>query len=559
MRHWLFGGAIATSAAADQGRTLKRMKKTRMNQVPPDGNQEMADLASQEMTRLLTLVEEATRSSKEGVKYFVEPASGSLRRATSRQHHMVFGRRGSGKSSLLRKAAADLTVDRKPIAWVDLEPFKQHSYPDLLLSVLIASLNAFKDWLDTAAVAPATRKSFWHRLFDKTPTKSAYNRNRCKALSETLSRHITDLKAQLHSIDLAEVEVKASASKSSGAEMGASSNIASPVGSLGANLKATEATGQSSEVHERYRRSKVEFLRRHIMDYQAVFEELASISEDNSFLFLDDLYHIIRKDQPQVIDYFHSIAKGHNLWLKIGSIRHRTDWYVHGNPPIGVKLGDDADEINLDLTLEKYELTKEFLAKVLDNMIVAAGMTGRQFLTAGAVDRLVLASGGVARDFLSIFRRSVDIARERKVDRIGAEDINVAAGEYDTIKREEFKRDTYSEEEGTLDRVFQEVRGFCLERANSNCFLLHKDLRNAKTDAIHELVDLKLLHLIRSRVTVNTRQGRIYEAYMLDLSQYAGARKRRGLDIVEFWKTDSKDKLRKTSWIFGEQELESDH
>ena len=87
-----------------------------MNQVPPEGNQEMADLASQEMTRLLTLVEEATRSSKEGVKYFVEPASGSLRRATSRQHHMVFGRRGSGKSSLLRKAAADLTVDRKPIA-----------------------------------------------------------------------------------------------------------------------------------------------------------------------------------------------------------------------------------------------------------------------------------------------------------------------------------------------------------------------------------------------------------------------------------------------------------
>jgi hypothetical protein len=240
------------------------------------------------------------------------------------------------------------------------------------------------------------------------------------------------------------------------------------------------------------------------------------------------------------------------LWLKIGSIRHRTDWYVHGNPPIGVKLGDDADEINLDLTLEKYELTKDFLVKVLDNMIKAAGMTGHQFLTAGAIDRLVLASGGVARDFLSIFRRSVDIARERRVDRIGAEDINVAAGEYDTIKREEFKRDTYTEEEGSLDKLFQDVRKFCLEDANSNCFLLNKDLKDSRTEAIHELVDLKLLHLIRSRVTVNTRQGRIYEAYMLDLSQYAGSRKRRGLEIIEFWKVDSKDKLRKASWIFAE-------
>jgi len=35
-------------------------------------------------------------------------------------------------------------------------------------------------------------------------------------------------------------------------------------------------------------------------------------------------------------------------------------WYVHGNPPIGMKLGDDAEEIDLDLTLEKYAITKRF-------------------------------------------------------------------------------------------------------------------------------------------------------------------------------------------------------
>ena len=40
----------------------------------------------------------------------------------------AFGRRGSGKSSLLRKAGADLTLDRRPIAHVNLEAFKGHSY-----------------------------------------------------------------------------------------------------------------------------------------------------------------------------------------------------------------------------------------------------------------------------------------------------------------------------------------------------------------------------------------------------------------------------------------------
>jgi hypothetical protein len=289
------------------------------------------------------------------------------------------------------------------------------------------------------------------------------------------------------------------------------------------------------------------------MDYHALFDELASISGGDAFLFLDDLYHIRKENQPQVVDYFHSVAKGHKLWLKVGTIRHRTVWYIHGNPPIGVKLGDDAEEIDLDLTLEKYALAKEFLSKILSNLTASVGLSTDDFLTPGAVDRLVLASGGVARDFLSIFRRSVDIARERDNEKITAEDINVAAGEYDTSKREEFKRDTYTEEEDSLDSVFQEMRNFCLEDANSNCFLLDKDARGKKVDNIHELVDLKLLHLIRSRVTVSTRQGKIYEAYMLDLSQYAGARKRRGLEVVEFWTQDSKEKLRRASLIFGEE------
>jgi len=50
----------------------------------------------------------------------------------------------------------------------------------------------------------------------------------------------------------------------------------------------------------------------------------------------------------------------------------------------------------------------------------------------------------------------------------------------------------------------------------------------------------------------STRQGQIYEAYMLDLCQYAGARKRRDLEMVEFWKPDAEDKLRRVSLIFDD-------
>jgi len=220
-----------------------------------------------------------------------------------------------------------------------------------------------------------------------------------------------------------------------------------------------------------------------------------------------------------------------------------------------MKLGDDADEIDLDLTLEKYSLAKEFLRKILRNFATTAAlMPLSSFLTDGAEDRLVLASGGVARDFLTIFRRSVDVARERKGghrgDKVGAEDVNAAAGEYDSSKREEFKRDTLDDDDVGLQAEFQNVRNFCLDKNNTNCFLMDKDEIGDHVKLVHELVDLKFIHLVKSRVTVSGRPGKIFEAYMLDLSQYSGARKRRNVEIVEFWKPTSTEALRRKSMIY---------
>jgi hypothetical protein len=507
-------------------------------------------LNSDEMHKLETLVEEATRSTKEGVRYFIEPAEGTLRRAVSRRHHIVFGRRGSGKSSLLRKAGADLTVSRRPIAYVDLEKFKGHSYPDVLLSVLISTFDEFKEWLETAAIYPANKQTFWQKLFGSTPSRPIFNNRESKGLADRISSQIQELDRLLHAPDESERTSTAMNSVQRGGSVNA--NVSGAPGiSAGASMHGSSSA--SAEVTDSYRNRKIEFLHRYLLSYQEIFKKIAALSGGDSYLFLDDLYHIRRSDQPQVLDYFHRIAKGNSLWLKVGTIRHRSDWYVHGDPPIGLKLGDDADQIDLDVTLEKYELAKGFLLRILTNFANEVGFKLGDFLTDGAKDRLVLASGGVARDFLSIFRGSIDHARERgggaRGEKIGAEDVNVAAGDYDTSKREEFKRDTTGDED-ELDAQYRRISEFCLERKKANCFLLNKNASGRAVHLIRELVDLKLLHLVRSRVTVSKRQGEIYEAYMLDLSQYAGARKRRGLNIIEFWKPKATELLRQVAMIY---------
>lgn len=219
-----------------------------------------------------------------------------------------------------------------------------------------------------------------------------------------------------------------------------------------------------------------------------------------------------------------------------------------------MKLGDDADEIDLDLTLEKYSLAKDFLTKVLRSFVADCGdLSVSQILNEGAIDRLVLASGGVVRDFLAIFRRAVDVARERGEDhrgpKIGSEDVNVAAGEHETSKREELKRDALDDQK-EIEKLFDRIVDFCVDGAKANLFLLDKSASGKDVDLVHELVDLRLIHLVRSRITVSKRPGQIFEGYMLDVSQYTGSRKRHNFELVNFWKPEAIEELRRVKLIY---------
>lgn len=520
----------------------------------------MSVLESTKVQKLARIVEESTRSTKEGVKYFIEPAPGTLARAKNRRHHIIFGRRGSGKSSLLAKITADLTVDRSPIAYVDLEEFKGHSYPDVLLSVLIKTFTEFKAWMDTAAVHSATRTSFWRRLFGAVPTKGGFNRAKTKEISSKLQEMIDELNAVLFSSD--EVKTEKVSREEGGDELttALTANAKAPVASLGSELRQTDKSSHVRQTKREYVSHKIEILHRNIMRYKDLFKKMAELAGGPVFILLDDLYHIRLSDQADVLDYIHRIAKGSNLWIKVGTIRHRSRWYIYGDPPRGMKLGDDAEEIDLDVTLEKYDLTKRFLLRILEQFAKESGLKLDDFMTDGARDRLVLASGGVARDFLTIFRRAIDIARERlaggdasRGERIGAEDVNKAAGEYDKFKREDFSRDAGRDDEKLLLDAFDRVSSFCLATAGANCFLIDKDYTGLDVATIPELVDLKFLHHVRSRVTVSGRVNRLYDAYMLDLSQYTGERARRNFEIVEFWGKNAEDSLRKSRFIYAER------
>jgi hypothetical protein len=392
--------------------------------------QENEQLNTAQVDSLVTLIEEATRATRDAPRRFIEPARGTLNRAKSRRHHIVFGRRGSGKTSLLRKAGADLTLVRIPVAFIDVEAFKGHAYPDVLLSILIETLNAFDSWLATAGLNSSAKLAFWQRLWGGTPTRPPLDRKKLDDVRRILRSEITWLTELLHSEDDAELVAQSATTlkQSSGVTSSLSGKTethisAAPAVKAGAAIEAKTGAEHSAGAEQKFdhtektKRDKINILLRKIIDFQKIFDQIVELSGSDAFILLDDLYHLRRADQPQVLDYFHRIVKGRSVWLKVGTIRHRTDWYRHGNPPIGLKLGDDCDDIDLDITLEKFEIARTFLLQIIDQIISEAGLPGHKHLLAdGGVERLVLASGGVARDFLTILRKAVDVAREKLSD-----------------------------------------------------------------------------------------------------------------------------------------------
>ena len=188
--------------------------------------------------------------------------------------------------------------------------------------------------------------------------------------------------------------------KEEGSSVGGSVEVSAVHAKAAATVGLKEAKKLSSEKKLTYVSHKVEYLHQQIIKFQNFFTKLAQLSEGPAFLVLDDLYHIRKDDQARVIDYFHRIAKGNGLWLKIGTIKHRSEWYRHSDPPVGLKLGDDAKEINLDISLEKFDTLREFLRTVLNNLLAdTPPLNMRELMNPTALDRLIIASGGVTRDF----------------------------------------------------------------------------------------------------------------------------------------------------------------
>jgi hypothetical protein len=487
------------------------------------------------ISHLIVRIKESTRgdANPENVNRFVEPAPGTLVEAVSRQHHIVFGRRGSGKSSLLRKAESDLVARRCPVAFVDLDIYKGQTFPNLVASVL---RDAFTQYRKLAILLLERR------------------------VAKNINSRLNDEIAELDSLIAAPDEAKALKSvirkrhDKQQHDGGGGLKFFSYF-KLSGKIQQGRSDESKHEVELEYAASKQEIVYNHIGFYRETLRLVADTFGNDAFLMLDELYHIPQNLQPLVLDYLHGIARNNRVWLKVGTVRYRSRLLTRTETGSrGIELRQDVQPINLDESFETFAQTQRFLMQILGTFAAEVHLTGVNDLASEtAVKRLIQASGGVARDFLTLFVDAVLITKERlardatRRRRISADDVWDAAAKFNGERRSEFNSDVRLQKPEKLIFTIGSIREFCYVN-QLNCILIQDNSSGELRELIDEIWDCKLLHTVKSGLWIGTQQ---HTAYMLDVSEQASDWHMRRI-IIDLDQEDSllKEQLRQKRLVY---------
>jgi len=489
---------------------------------------------------------EATRtddsSADRVANRYIELRPGMTEKLGARRHHLLTGRRGTGKSTLLHVVRKRLVDGGIAVASVDMERFKGREFPDVLIEILISLLKEIRP--------PRRARDL---ILDWS----------FRGKVGQLAWELTQSLSNPQSVRL-RVDRKAKSEKRAWLQLGAE-NKSNPLrGSAVISGGRLSQSTTSSEAE--FEVLKMDILQQLAPKIADILSELVKRSpEQRAIVFIDDYYFVGLEDQPRVLDYLHQVCKGTGVWLKIGGVKSRLNPYAEGNPPKGMQLGQDMDLLELDITLDAFATAKHFLEKMLDGVLGDLHVTANSLFSETAGNRMVLACGGaVARDCITLTDAALDETLERMGKKntykagalvsISSEDVQRAAlKRLNSKEDDELSIDAGSDAPAVKAR-WRDICDFTSQSAGGNAFVLVKlsDLDGTTWGKeIQQLESMRLLHRIKDTVP-NTPKWRGIKTmvFMVDLAQVAGQRLRTA--IPEFWSgTAEFDRLRRAEWVYS--------
>ncbi|HPE10076.1 MAG TPA: hypothetical protein PLT28_10035 [Saprospiraceae bacterium] len=472
-----------------------------------------------EIQKLINYTEENLRTTDETKAEFIDPRNYTAR-LYNKQNQVIFGRRGSGKSLLMK------TLDTKSNDFIylksNLEDYKDTSFPNSILHVVVKFLKNLK---------PILREHTTWYQFGK--------RKKLKKLLKRIDNKLADYSIQIKVPDSYDEKIREKDSGQIGGEIEANKGFA--------KAKLSTSIAAEKESQKSLLRNKADLIKNEIPDLKEILIDAAELLNDKAiYLGLDDFYFIRKSEQPFFIDFFHRLTKDTKLYLKVATIRYRSKLYTTtGESYVGTELGHDIVEIDLDYTLDRYDLMQNFMRELLNEAIKnsTAQIEISRLFSENGFKQLCLASGGVPRDFLSLTLKlaSSYVSESNTISKI---DVTEVAISNFTNKSDAYAKDS-AEEKEVLDLYLSYLKDFLFNTKRTNMFLVsNQDVENYPqiNQAIKELMDLRMIHLVEPIISCAPSDGKKYAAYMLDIGLYTNSKPR---NFTQIEPGASDDKSRK--------------
>jgi hypothetical protein len=236
-------------------------------------------------------------NAERAVERFVELRPGHEDTLKARQHHLLSGRRGTGKSTLLHVALAHLRESGAPVAVIDMEKFKNRPFPDVLIEILINLLDELRPRLRPKSLLPDLRL---RRQFNASRRELEQMLRDPQSWSKQLSR-----------------------SRDRSRSSGGTAMVVGRAKHAGVGVEAAAEAARTTAVNDSvtesaaYEELKIERLQQLASRISDELGTLVRNSEgDRAAVFIDDFYFVRLGDQPDVLDYMKTVAKGTGIWLK---------------------------------------------------------------------------------------------------------------------------------------------------------------------------------------------------------------------------------------------------
>jgi len=489
----------------------------------------MSRKKSADYSKLRSIIQENLRVECESTKDLIYIDSGNeVQDICTRQNHVVFARRGCGKTLLLHYSARVLNNDIKAI-YLNCEDFKQHSFPNVLIEIFDA---IFKELLKNL-----------HGWF-----------GRKKKLRQIVKEIIDELSSLRETEDISDIQVttKTSSEEAKKVDFTAGYN-AKKFGSL--EIGAQTGANRKEDIEKNFytKTDKLQRIDLRLPWFKQKIREFFEISSNVKFIFLqiDDFYHLRQEDQPYVVDYIHRLCKDVPLFFKIATLRHVSVLYSdHKGQPIGAQERHDYQPINIDYTFEDFQKTKNKNRQIFHQFGELAGIKSTEFDTlffkGEGFDRLVLAGGGVPRDTLSLFLEVFSNVQQNSDDRIGKDDVRILSKANFEHLIQELKNDSELIEQEPLVKAIYVIRTFCMEKRTSIFLVQEQTLQqeDAFHRVIYRLLDYRIIHTAATALTHKSREG-TYQAFLVNIGCYAHLRKLdKKINEIDLSSPTAKDKMR---------------